>query len=400
MGKINHQSRAHALLSASGSHRWINCTPSALLEDKHGVKADTPFTREGTLAHEIAEITLRRDLNLISDQEYTLLLEGSMSNELYQDEMLDMVDIYTEYCRNAYTIAFTDSLSNEPINPTYSIEQKLDLSEYIPDSFGTADFLVISNNALEVIDLKYGKGVPVKADWNPQLMIYALGALRVFDLMYAPKVVRMTIVQPRLDNISTFELKTEELLQWAEDTLKPAAKKAFAGDGNLNPGAWCTFCAVKARCRALYEEQCKLAKSDFKKPELLTDEEITEILAGIPLFEAWVKSVKDYAFDQAINHGKVWEGFKVVEGRSNRQWADPDLAGALILDAFSELSEDQIYRSSLEPITAIEKLVGKKRFAAANLTVKPAGAPTLVPESDKRELYDNNYQAKIDFKNE
>lgn len=390
MGKINHSSRAHAILSASGSARWINCTPSARLEDEYGVKGDTAYTKEGTVAHELAEFLLRSELGQISDdREYEAGLEQIMANELYNDEMLDMVPLYTNYCREQAVSAGEKGY--------IEIEKRLNLSEYIPDSFGTADCVVVSDDTIEVIDLKYGKGVPVSAEWNTQLMIYGLGALQQTDLFCEPTNMRLTIVQPRLDNISSFDISVADLLKWADEVLKPAAKKAFAGEGELSPGAWCKFCAVKARCRALYEEQLAIAKDDFKSPHLLTDEEVAKVLEQLPTFEAWVKSVKDYASEQAINNGKHWPGFKVVEGRSNRQWSDPENIGDMLLDAFPELSEDQIYRKSVETITTVEKLVGKKRFASIDgLTVKPAGAPTLVPESDKRPAIGIE-QAKLDF---
>lgn len=393
---VNHSSRAHAILSASGSARWINCTPSARLEEQYGERSDTAFTREGTVAHELAELFLRSDLGLIADSAvHEAQLGTIMDNALFCDEMLDMVSVYSDYCRAQYI----EAMERSGGKAYAEIEQKLDLTSYIPDSFGTADFVVVSPDVLEVIDLKYGKGVAVKADWNSQLMVYALGALEAAELFCTPETVRMTIVQPRLDSISTFELPTQELLDWAENVLKPAAKAAYEGEGNLSTGAWCKFCSVKMRCRALYQEQLELAKTEFKSPHLLTDDEIAAVLKSIPLMETWLKAVKEYATSQAINDGKQWAGFKLVEGRSQRKWANPEATAKMLLAAFPELSEDQIYKSDLATLTEIEKLVGNKRFASVEgLVIKPAGAPTLVPESDKRPAIGLE-QAKLDFEN-
>ena len=265
------------------------------------------------------------------------------------------------------------------------IEQKLDLTEYIPESFGTADCVIISDGVMEVIDLKYGKGVPVYADYNPQLMLYGLGALNKYDFMYEIESVKLTVVQPRLNNISSFLISVEELRKWANDVLKPQAELAFSGEGELNAGEWCKFCAVKNKCRALYEKQIELAKYEFKEPKLLSDEEIADILGRIPQLVEWANSVSEYAKDEAVNHGKAWPGYKLVEGRSIRKWSDEDLAAKAIL-SIPGVSEDQVYNTKLKGISDIEKLVGKKIFAEklSDVVVKPQGAPTLVPESDKR----------------
>lgn len=381
MAKVNHAQRAHALLSASGAHRWLNCTPSAKLEEAYGERKSSPYAAEGTLAHELSELYLKHDvLKTMLTDGFMSELDKVMAHELFNDEMLDVIPIYTDYCRDQYNEALQNSIFS-----VMEIEQKLDLTEYIPESFGTADCVIISDGVMEVIDLKYGKGVPVYADYNPQLMLYGLGALNKYDFMYEIESVKLTVVQPRLNNISSFLISVEELRTWANDVLKPQAELAFSGEGELNAGEWCKFCAVKNKCRALYEKQIELAKYEFKEPKLLSDEEIADILGRIPQLTEWANSVSEYAKDEAVNHGKVWPGYKLVEGRSIRKWSDEDSAAKAIL-SIPGVSEDQVYNTKLKGISDIEKLVGKKLFAEklSEVVVKPQGAPTLVPESDKR----------------
>ena len=381
MAKVNHAQRDHALLSASGAHRWLNCTPSAKLEEAYGERKSSPYAAEGTLAHELSELYLKHDvLKTMWTDEFMAELDKVMVHELFNDEMLDVIPIYTDYCRDQFNEALQNSIFS-----VMEIEQKLDLTEYIPESFGTADCVIISDGVMEVIDLKYGKGVPVYADYNPQLMLYGLGALNKYDFMYEIESVKLTVVQPRLNNISSFLISVDELRKWANDVLKPQAELAFSGEGELNAGEWCKFCAVKNKCRALYEKQIELAKYEFKEPKLLSDEEIADILGRIPQLTEWANSVSEYAKDEAVNHGKVWPGYKLVEGRSIRKWSDEDSAAKAIL-SIPGVSEDQVYNTKLKGISDIEKLVGKKIFAEklSDVVVKPQGAPTLVPESDKR----------------
>ena len=378
----NHSERDHALLSASGASRWINCTPSAKLEEAAGPRETSVYAQEGTLAHELAELYIRHDvLQTVDDQAFSDRFDEIMNNELFNEEMLDTVPIYVDYC----TAQYNEALADNPL-AVMEIEQKLDLTEFVPESFGTADCVVINDSVIEVIDLKYGKGVPVYAEFNKQGMLYALGALRKYDTMYDIEEVRITIVQPRINNISTWQISVEDLLKWAEDELKPAAEKAFAGEGELNSGDWCKFCAVKNRCRALYQKQIELAKYEFQEPMLLSDEEIADILEKAPKLVEWANSVQEYAQDQAVNHNKVWPGFKLVEGTSRRKWLDEDKVAEEIFNKFPEATEDQIYDMKLKTITQIEKLFGKKIVdeQLSEVIVKPQGKPTLVPDSDKR----------------
>lgn len=391
----NHSERSHALLSASGASRWLNCTPSAKLEDQYGEKKTSVYAQEGTLAHELSELYISHDiLKNISDSEFSSKLEAIMSNELFSDEMLEAVPIYVDYCEAQLIEAIT-------ANPlaAIEIEQKLDLTEFVPESFGTADCVIISDGIMEVIDLKYGKGVPVYAPWNVQLMLYGLGALRKYDTIYDIKTLRLTIVQPRINNISTFEISVDELLDWAIQTLKPAAEKAYKGLGDLNAGDWCKFCSVKNQCRKLYEQQMEIAKYEFSEPELLTDEEIADIIKRTPQLIEWANAIVDYAQAKAINDGKQWPGYKLVEGTSRRKWVDEEQVANILFARIPELSEDEVFDTKLKSITAIEKLVGKKRFneQLSDTFVKPQGKPTLVPIDDKRPALDSHQQAMLDF---
>ena len=253
-------------------------------------------------------------------------------------------------------------------------------------SFGTADCVIINDDVMEVIDLKYGKGVPVYAQFNKQLMLYGLGALRKYDTMYDISEIRLTIIQPRINNISTWQISVEDIIKWAVEELAPAAKLAFAGEGELRTGDWCKFCTVKNKCRALYDKQLEIARYEFKDPNFLTDEEISDILVRAPRFIEWVNSITEYAQQKALNEGVTWPGFKLVEGVSRRKWLDEDKVVEAILTRMPEISEDQIFDMKLKTITQIEKVVGKKRAQEllSDVIVKPQGKPTLVSIDDKR----------------
>lgn len=377
-----HENRPHALLSASGSSRWINCTPSAKLEEKYGKQTTSVYAQEGTLAHEISELYIKHDiLHSIDAEEFSHQLEMLMENELFNEEILSVIPIYVDYCASEYKSA--KSQNSEAI---MEIEQKLDLTEYVPESFGTADCIIISDGTIEVIDLKYGKGVPVYADANRQLMLYGLGALRKFDVMYDIQNIKLTIIQPRINNISTWQISVKDLMHWAETELKPAAKLAFEGKGEIKAGNWCKFCSVKNKCKALAEQQLEIAKYEFKKPEFLSDDEISDILKRAHRFIEWINSIEEYAQTEAYNGNKVWPGFKVVEGISRRKWVDEEKVIDTIYSRFPELSDDQIFDTKLVSISQIEKLLGKKivQEKLGDVIIKPQGKPTLVPDTDKR----------------
>lgn len=391
MDKKAHSQRKHALLSPSGAHRWLNCTPSARLEEEFGVNESSVFANEGTLAHEIADLIIERDiLNSLNDAVFNQRLEKHINNDLFQDEMLDHVDTYVTYCRDQFTEAKTITPDAVLFN-----ERKIDLTKWIEDGFGATDCTIIADGVLEVIDLKYGKGVPVSAIANKQLMLYGLGAYEDYCMMYDIKTVRVTIVQPRLNSISSWEISVADLLDWAENDLIPGAKKAFAGEGDLHAGEWCKFCKVKNRCKTLAQENLKIAQYDYKAPQLLSDDEVADIIKRTPMLVEWANSISSYALQKALNEDKHWPGFKVVEGISRRKWSDEEKVAAILANI--NLNDDDIYKMKLKSITDIEKMLGKKKFAEvlSDVVIKPQGKPSLVPETDKRPAFKG--QAQFDF---
>lgn len=357
----------HAVLSASGSHRWLNCTPSARLElefENTGSEA----AREGTAAHALCEHKLKRALHMRSRRP---------ASDYDSDEMEECTDAYVDFVMEQYETA--KQVCEDPV---ILIEQRLDFSCYVPDGFGTGDCLIISDDRLHIIDFKYGMGVLVEAEGNPQMKLYALGALAVYDALYDIREVSMTIFQPRRENVSTWTIPVEDLKAWAENELKPRAKMAYDGEGEYLPGEWCTFCRAAVRCRARAEEKLKLAQTEFRMPPLLTDAEIEDILAVLPDLTKWANGIAAYALDAALNHGKEWNGFKVVEGRSVRKYRDE----AAVAEAAKEAGYKDIYRQSLIPLTEMQRLMGKDRFEEilGGLITKAPGRPTLVPKSDRR----------------
>ena len=357
----------HAVLSASGSHRWLNCTPSARLELEFE-NTGSESAREGTAAHALCEHKLKRALHMRSRRPVS---------DYDSDEMEECTDAYAEFVMEQYEAA--KQVCEDPV---ILIEQRLDFSCYVPDGFGTGDCLIISDDRLHIIDFKYGMGVLVEAEDNPQMKLYALGALAVYDALYDIREVSMTIFQPRRENVSTWTIPVEDLKAWAENELKPRAKMAYDGKGEYLPGEWCTFCRAAVRCRARAEEKLKLAQTEFRMPPLLTDAEIEDILAVLPDLTKWANEITAYALDAALNHGKEWNGFKVVEGRSVRKYRDE----ADVAEAAKEAGYKDIYRQSLNPLTEMQRLMGKDKFEEilGGLITKAPGRPTLVPMSDKR----------------
>ena len=357
----------HAKLGPSGAHRWLNCTPSANQELEFADRS-SEAAAAGTAAHALAEHKLRRALKMRSTRPVS---------QYDCDEMEGYTDDYVQFILESLEEA--KQLCTDPL---ILIEQRLDLTCYVPDSFGTGDCLIVADHLLHVVDFKYGQGVLVDAEENPQMMLYALGALRLFEGLYDIDTVAMTVYQPRRDNVSTWTTTVEELLAWAEETLKPKAQMAFNGEGEFTPGPWCTFCKAAVKCRARAEAKLQLAKYEFAKPPLLTDEEIEEILGKLDDLTKWASEIVAYAQDAAINHGKQWNGFKLVESKTNRKYSDE----AAVIDAAKAAGYHDIFRKTLIPITEMEKLMGKKSFASilGSLVVKPQGKPTLVPASDKR----------------
>lgn len=357
----------HAVLSASGSHRWLNCTPSARLELEFE-NTTSEAAREGTAAHALCEHKLKKFLKKRSKRPVS---------DYNSDEMEECTDAYAEFVMEQY-----EEAKKSCKDPVILIEQKLDFSCYVPEGFGTGDCIIISDDKLHIIDFKYGQGIFVEAEHNPQMMLYALGTLEIYDALYDIKEVSMTIFQPRRENVSTWTIPIEELKVWAEEELKPKAQMAYDGDGEYLPGEWCTFCKVSVKCRARAEEKMKLARLEFKMPPLLTDAEIEEVLDVLPDLTKWANEITAYATEAAIHHGKEWNGFKVVEGRSNRKYRDE----LLVAEAAREHGYTDIYRQTLIPMTEMQKLMGKSAFEEilGDLIYKPPGKPILVPNTDKR----------------
>lgn len=263
------------------------------------------------------------------------------------------------------------------------VEQHLDFSCYVPDGFGTGDFLLIADGELNIVDLKYGRGVAVYAERNPQMMLYALGALLQYDCLYDIEKVTMTIYQPRLSNVSVWEISAKELYDWAEKEVKPKAELAAAGKGEFSPGPWCRFCKARTQCRARAESLLELTRLEFQPPALLTDEEIAEVMQKAGELSKWASDVMAFASAEAIEKGKHWKGYKLVEGRSTRKFnVDDDT----VAEAAKAAGYHDIYNKSLITLTAFEKLMGKEDFkkVLGGFVTKPAGKLTLVPESDKR----------------
>ena len=357
----------HALLSASSSDRWIHCPPSARLSETYEDKG-SDYAAEGTDAHSLCEYKLKTALGMEAD-------DPTENLSWFNQEMDDCASGYA-----AYVLEQVEAAKETCSDPVVLIEQRVDFSRWVEEGFGTADCIIIADGTLQVIDFKYGLGVLVSATENPQMMCYALGALELFDGIYDIDTVRMTIYQPRRNNLSTYELSKDDLHTWADDVLKPAAELAFAGDGNFLCGEWCGFCKAKNACRARADANLELAKYDFKLPPLLTDEDVEDILGKIDDLVSWASDIKEYALAQAIS-GKQWSGFKLVEGRSNRRYVND----AVVAAAVTEAGFDP-YEQKLLGITAMQKMLGKARFdeVLSGLIEKPQGKPTLVPESDKR----------------
>lgn len=319
-------------------------------------------------------------------------LKELKQDPLYNKDLNDYVQVYVDFA-----IEKINQVRARTPDALVLLETKLDYSPWVPGGFGTGDLVLVGDGVLEVVDFKFGQGVAVSAVDNPQMRLYALGAVNEFGCLYDINTVRMTICQPRLDSISTDQMTLDDLLYWANNTVMGAAEKAWKGEGDFVAGEHCRFCRIRYTCRARADENMKLACYDFKAPLLLTDEEITEILSSIDELQKWAKDIQAYAQDQALNQGKEWPGFKLVEGKSSRKYADEGKVVEALTTAGFE--EEKIYSKSLLTITAMEKAIGKKKFKEilGGLITKPPGKPKLVPVSDKRP--EINSTAEIDFKN-
>ena len=357
----------HAFLSASASHRWINCPPSAKLCESI-MDESSPYAQEGTDCHELCAYLVEKALGkeVTDPTENLTYYNGEMQNcaEEYCNYVLEQYEKAKEYCSD----------------PMIFIEQRLDFSRWVENGFGTGDCVIIADEVLHIIDYKHGLGVLVESEGNTQMMCYALGALEAFDELYDVNTIEMTIFQPRRENVSTWSISKEELLIWAEEVLKPTAALAYEGKGEFKAGDHCQFCKVKATCRKRAETNLELAKYDFEMPATLDEIEIAAILPRIDQLISWGNDIKDYALSQA-QAGTHYEGFKIVEGRSNRKYTDEDAVASKVTDAGYDP-----YEKKLLGITAMSSLLGKKKFEEllGDLVYKPPGKPALVPESDKR----------------
>lgn len=374
---------AHAVLSASSSKMWIACPPAARL---NAAAADTSseYAQQGSEAHQLAEFKVKHSLG-------DNIQDPTESLTYFDNEMADCTDSYALYITEQI-----EKAKQHCKDPIVIIEQRVDFSKWVPGGFGTADAIIVSDDVLTIIDLKYGLGVLVDAEKNSQMMCYALGALQLFDGIYDIEKISMTIFQPRREHISTYEVSKKELFDWADTILKPAAQLASKGEGEFKAGEHCRFCKVKAACRKRAEYNLELAQYDFKMPDTLEDDEIEIILSKVDDLISWGADIKEYALQQALN-GKEWKDWKVVEGRSNRKYTDETLVADTVKNAGFDPFEHKVLG-----ITAMSKLLGKTKFEKllGELIEKPKGKPTLVPMSDKRPAMNKAADAEDDFKEE
>ena len=370
----------HAVLSASSSERWLNCPPSARLCEAYEDKG-SDYAAEGTDAHALCEFRLKQALGIPAD-------DPTENLSWYNEEMEDCATGYA-----AYVSELLETAKQTCADPVVMIEQRVDFARWVKEGFGTADCIVIADGVLNICDYKNGQGCLVLAERNPQMMLYALGALEIFDGIYDIDTVRMTIYQPRKSNISVYEMDKADLYEWANSELTQKAQLAYEGQGSFSCGEWCRFCKAKAECRERAEANLALARYEFQTPALLADEEIADILGKVDALTAWASDVKEYALQQAIS-GTAFPGWKLVEGRSNRKYTSEAAVAAAV-----EGAGFNPYEKKVLGITAMQKLLGKSRFEEllAPYIEKPQGRPTLVRSSDKRPEWNT---AKNDFMEE
>ena len=378
MSEIQHSSRAHARLNASSSHRWMMCPPSVKLSEQFEDKP-SPYAEEGTFLHELCELKLHRYLGDMTSDLIEQQYAEHRDNDFYSDEAESVTDEYVAFC-----IETIEAVRSSCPDPLIMVEHRLDYSEYVPEGYGTGDLVIVADGVIEVIDFKGGRGVRVEAQRNSQLMLYGLGALLEFDPLYDIRSVRMTIVQPRLSNTSTYEIAADDLIRWAETEVRPKALLAYEGKGEFCAGEWCRFCKARYTCRKRSEYHMRLAERDFRQPDLLSDEEIADILPVAESLHSWVQDLLSYATQEAVG-GKSWPGYKLVAGRSVRRYTSE----AEVIKAATEAGYTDIYKTTLLGVGDLEKRMGRKRFSEVlgRYIIKPTGAPTLVPESDPRKPY-------------
>ena len=366
----------HALLSASGAHRWLHCTGSPLLE-KDFPDSTSVYAQEGTLAHYLCELKLMAYTGEITKRKLTSMKNKLMKSELWQPEMEGTSEAYLDYVKDI-TMSYV-------VKPVILTEKRVDFSRYVPEGFGTADCLILAGDTLHVVDYKHGKGVVVDADHNPQMMLYALGAMNELSLLYRFKFVHMTIVQPRVNNISEFTMTADELIEWGEKVVKPKAEAAMSGNGEFEAGDWCRFCRAKRQCKTRYESNDSLYSelSVQHDPRLITLEELGGYLRRGRDMAAWLEDMKEYALSESLAGADV-PGWKAVEGRGSRVFTDTDEAVDTLVK--NGIDESVLYERRVLTLAQMEKAIGKKTFGelVGDLVVKNPGKPTLVEESDKR----------------
>lgn len=381
----------HALLSASGAHRWLECTPSAQLELQFP-QSTSEYAEEGTAAHELCELTARYWLGEISEAEYENQRDELAKGKYYNAEMQECANDYAKF------VAEKTAAARETCEDAFTaLEVRVDFSKYVKDGFGTGDCIIVSDNALEIIDFKYGKGVRVEAAGNPQMKLYALGAYLEYNTLFDIDSVRMTIFQPRLSGVqSSDEITVKELFEWAEKYVKPRAKLAYKGEGEFAPSEEvCKFCRAKAQCKARADKNLKLF-DEAPDVLLLTPEDAGKILEQAGDIQSWLADLESLV-SSTLLAGQPVEGWKMVEGRSNRRFADE----LKVVDAMKAAGYDEslLYERKLITLTQMEKDFGKKAVAETlgELIVKPQGKPTLAPAKDKRPEFRPEEQLLAEF---
>jgi hypothetical protein len=378
---------AHALLGPSSATRWIACPPSVkLCEQFEDVESE--YAKEGSLAHEIAELKVRKLIDPgLTSRKFTSAMKKLKEKELYQEEMQGYTDEYVEFIQ--------EQMYSYSTTPHVAVEQKVDFSQYIPGGFGTADCILISNDTLHVIDFKYGKGVPVSVENNAQLLLYALGSYLAYEMIYPIEHIKMSIVQPRLNDIDTWECNLDYLLAFAKIAQEKAVM-ALNGDGDFNNGEHCRFCKAKAICKARANANLELAKYEFKAADQLTLEEIGQILEKAKDLDKWVKEIEKYALSESLKGNNI-PGWKAVNGKGSRSFKNTDDAIKVLKE--NGIAEELLYERKYLTLAQIEKVIGKKDFnnLVGDLIVMNAGKPTLVEASDKREAITNKIKAEDEF---
>lgn len=378
----------HALLSASSAHRWLRCTRSPRLEEQLPENTSR-YAEAGRVAHAIAELKLRKKfIEGMGPKKFNVALKALQSDEYYDQGMMASTDTYVDY--------ISGIVHSFPSNPYIAVEVRVDYSRYVPEGFGTSDCVIIHGSDLYIIDYKNGAGKPVYAENNPQMRLYALGALEQYLTFYDIRTIHMAIVQPNLDSITEDAISRDDLINWGVFEVRPKAELAFSGEGEFCAGDWCQFCRARGQCKAQAQQALAEFKEPLPIPGILTGAELADILPKLPVLKKWVEQVEDATLTRMLA-GEAVPGYKVVEGRSVRQFDDQEAAFAAITAAGYD--EALLYERKPLTLAAAEKLIGKAKFAeiAGAHILTPPGKPTIAPESDKREPYNPRTTAAEDF---